>query len=155
MKPCTFLLILLTASFLSACSSSEKPSASGPAPALTARASNEGKTLINPVPATPQSISSGKKLFDKLCVECHGEKGDGVSAVAAAMPEGEVKPSNLTDDQWDHGSTDGDIFVVIRDGSGGSAPMKGLNGRPGVGPTEMWNLVNYIRTLKAARGTGN
>ena len=109
---------------------------------------------MNPVKATPESVASGKRLFDKLCADCHGEKADGVSAVAASMPAGELKPPNLTDDQWDHGSTDGDIFVFIRDGSVGSAAMKGLNGRPGVGPTEMWNLVNYVRSLKTA-GSGN
>ena len=86
-------------------------------------------------------------------MECHGEKGNGVSEVSTAMAEGEVKPSNLTDDRWDHGSTDGDIFVFIRDGAVGSAAMKGLNGRPGVGPTEMWNLVNYVRSLRSAQGS--
>jgi cytochrome c len=135
MKYCYFLLICV---LLSGCSPSEKASGADKTPAAPPS---------NPVAATPESIVAGKKLFDKLCVECHGEKGDGVSAVAAAMKEGEVKPSNLTDDQWDHGSTDGDIFVDIRDGVGGSGAMKGLNGRPGVGPTEMWNLVNYIRSL--------
>src|SRR5206468_11251489 len=100
MKRRTLSAILLTALCLFACSSSEKPPGSSPAPAVAARASDEGKALINPVKATPESIASGKKLFEKLCMECHGEKGDGVSAVAAAMPEGEVKPPNLTDDQW-------------------------------------------------------
>ncbi len=137
MKQRTLPAILATV-LLSACSSSEKTSSSG----------NEGKTMMNPVKATPASIASGKKLYEKLCMECHGEKADGVSAVAAAMPEGQVKPPNLIDGQWDHGSTDGDIFVFIRDGSVGSAAMKGLNGRPGVGPTEMWNLVNYVCSLK-------
>ena len=155
MKQRSFLSILVAALCLSSCSSSEKPSGASPAPAVAARASDEGKTLSNPVPATPASISSGKKLFDKLCVECHGEKADGVSAIAAAMPEGEVKPPNLTDDKWDHGSTDGDIFVFIRDGAVGSAAMKGLNGRPGVGPNEMWNLVNYVRSLHAGARTTN
>jgi cytochrome c len=150
MKLRSFPAIFVTLLCLSACSTSEKSSSSGATPAVAARASDEGKSLSNPVPATPASINSGKKLFEKLCVACHGEKGDGVSAVAAAMPEGEVKPPNLIDDQWDHGSTDGDIFVFIRDGAVGSAAMKGLNGRPGVGPTEMWNLVNYVRSLHAA-----
>jgi mono/diheme cytochrome c family protein len=155
MKQSAFLSILIIVLCLSACSSPEKAAGPGSTPALAARANNEGKTLSNPVPATPASISSGKKLFDKLCAECHGEKADGVSAIAAAMPEGELKPPNLTDDKWDHGSTDGDIFVFIRDGAVGSAAMKGLNGRPGVGPNEMWNLVNYVRSLHAAPGTAN
>ena len=150
MKQRTFLPVLVMVFSLSACSASEQPSSS-PGATVAARASDEGKTLSNPVSMTPASINSGKKLYEKLCLDCHGEQGDGVSAVAAAMPAGELMPPNLVDDQWDHGSTDGDIFVFIRDGAVGSAAMKGLNGRPGVGPTEMWNLVNYVRSLK----TGN
>ena len=84
-------------------------------------------------------------------MECHGEKADGVSEVAAAMQPGEVKPPSLIDDDWDHGSTDNDIFVGIRDGVGGVGAMKGLNGRPGVGPNDMWNLVNYVRSLHVAK----
>jgi hypothetical protein len=67
--------------------------------------------------------------------------------MAASLSEGELKPSDLTDDRWEHGSSDGEIFVFIRDGAVGSGAMKGLNGRPGVGPAEMWNLVNYIRSI--------
>ena len=118
------------------------------------RANDEGKSLHNPVAATPESIASGKKLYEKFCMDCHGVSGDGVSQMAATMPEGEAKPSNLIDDQWDHGSTDGDIFVDIRDGVGGSGTMKGLNGRPGVGPTEMWHMVNYVRSLHPGSKTG-
>jgi mono/diheme cytochrome c family protein len=134
MKQGIFLSILTPVAFLWGCSSSEKTSSGEPT--LSARASEEGKYMMNPVRATPASLGSGRKLYEKLCMECHGEKGDGVNG------------PNLIDDQWDHGSTDGDIFVFIRDGSVGSAAMKGLNGRPGVGATEMWNLVNYVRSLK-------
>ena len=72
---------------------------------------------------------SGKKLFDKLCADCHGEKGDGVSEIAATMAADEVRPPDLTDDKWDHGATDGEFFVSIRDGVGGPGAMKGLNGQ--------------------------
>ena len=109
---------------------------------------NEEKVLENPVPATPESVAAGKRYFDKLCAECHGEKGDGVSPIAATMAADEVRPPDLTDDKWDHGATDGALFVSIRDGVGGPGAMKGLNGRPGIGPTEMWQMVNYIRSLR-------
>jgi mono/diheme cytochrome c family protein len=122
---------------------------------MSARTADEGKNLSNPVPATPDSIASGKKFYDKHCADCHGEKADGVSALADAMAQDAVKPPNLIDDQWDHGSTDGDIFVSIRDGVGGPGAMKGLNGRPGVGPAEMWNTVNYLRGLQSSSGSGN
>ena len=112
------------------------------------RPANEEKVLENPVQATPESVATGKRYFDKLCAERHGEKGDGVSPIAATMAADEVRPPDLTDDKWDHGATDGDLFVSIRDGVGGPGAMKGLNGRPGIGPMEMWQMVNYIRSLR-------
>jgi mono/diheme cytochrome c family protein len=143
-------MILSLAALASACSAAGSGSNSGAAPVVPVSkdASKEGLSLRNPVAATPESVASGKKFFDKLCADCHGGNADGVSEIAATMAADEVRPPNLTDDKWDHGSTDGEIFVNIRDGVGGPGAMKGLNGRPGVGPTEMWNVVNYIRSLK-------
>ena len=141
------LCLLFIALFLAACSSAESTTHSAASTPVMA-ASKEGLTLNNPVLASKESIASGKKFFDKLCADCHGEKADGLSEVAAAMAAGEVRPPDLTDDKWDHGASDGEIFVNIRDGVGGPGAMKGLNGRPGVGPNEMWNMVNYIRSLK-------
>jgi hypothetical protein len=61
----------------------------------------------------------------------------------------------LTDDKWEHGSTDGEIFVNIRDGVGVRGAMKGLNGKPGISDTDMWNVVNYMRTLALASKNGS
>ncbi len=109
----------------------------------------EAKAMKNPVEPTPQSIASGKKVYDKYCANCHGEKGDGTGEKAATLiAAGQPKPSDLTDDKWEHGSTDGEIFVNIRDGVGNQGAMNGLNGRPGVSDTDMWNMVNYIHILK-------
>jgi len=109
----------------------------------------EAKAMKNPVEPTPKSIASGKVVYDKYCAECHGATGNGVSEKAATLSQaGAAKPSDLTDDKWDHGGTDGEIFVGIRDGVGVNGAMKGLNGKPGVSSTDMWNVVNYIRTLK-------
>jgi mono/diheme cytochrome c family protein len=95
----------------------------------------------NPVAATPQSIAAGKSLFGKYCRFCHGEdgKGDGPQA-----PEG-THPPNLTDDKWDHGSSDAEIFAVIKDGVGPKYDMKGFNSK--ITAQEMWNLVNYIHSI--------
>jgi len=56
-----------------------------------------------------------------------------------------TKPSNLSDDKWDHGSTDGEIFVVIRDGVPPKFEMKGQKGK--LMDQDMWNLVNFLRSL--------
>ena len=109
----------------------------------------EAKAMKNPVEPTPKSIASGKIVYDKYCAECHGLTGNGVSEKAATLAEaGAAKPTDLTDTKWDHGSTDGEIFVNIRDGVGVKGAMKGLDGRPGISDTDMWNVVNYTRTLQ-------
>ena len=110
------------------------------------------KAMQNPVAPTEKLVVAGKKMYDKYCVDCHGATGNGVSEKAQKLAEaGEAKPSDLTDDKWDHGSTDGEIFVNIRDGVGVNGAMKGLNGRPGVSDEDMWNMVNYIRTLRKTK----
>jgi mono/diheme cytochrome c family protein len=132
------VILVALAALVCACT----PAESGTHPA------NEGKALLNPVKSSPESIVTGKKYYDKLCADCHGERADGVSEIAAAMADDEVKPPDLIDEKWDHGSSDGEVFVSIRDGVGGPGAMKGLNGRPGIGPNEMWHMVNYLRSLR-------
>src|SRR5262245_39068852 len=114
----------------------------------------EARAMKNPVEPTAKSLASGKTVYNRYCAECHGVTGNGVSEKAKTLADaGETKPSDLTDDKWDHGSTDGEIFVHIRDGVGVRGAMKGVNGRPGISDTDMWNVVNYVRTL--ANKTGN
>ena len=109
----------------------------------------EARAMKNPVESTPESVAAGKNLYEKHCVTCHGAtgKGDGEKALAL-VEKGQSKPSDLTDAKWDHGSTDGEIFVNIREGVGVGRVMEGLSGKPGIGDTDVWNLVNYVRTLK-------
>jgi cytochrome c len=137
------LSILFIATVSSGCSNSQSSSS----PGTTSNRVN-AKTLKNTVPPTPKSIEAGKRLYDRMCADCHGSKGDGVSETASMLiKSGKIPPSDLTDDVWDLGSTDGEIFMVIRDGSGPNLAMKGLNGRPGIVDEDMWNLVNYIHSL--------
>jgi len=99
----------------------------------------EAAKIKNPVAATPESIAAGKRAYQRLCVKCHGPegKGDGSAATGAVPPD-------LTDAQWDYGSSDGDLFAVIHDGT--SPDMEGYAGR--LNDTEMWNVVNYVKTLR-------
>lgn len=139
----TICTIFLTAALVSGCSNGQS--------ALVANSSAgavDAKNLKNPVSPNTKSIDSGKRLYSRLCADCHGTAGDGISETAKVLIQsGKIAPSDLTDDAWDLGSTDGEIFMVIRDGSGSNLAMKGLNGRPGIVDEDIWNLVNYIRTL--------
>jgi hypothetical protein len=74
------------------------------------------------------------------CQFCHGPKGlgDGKST-----PKG-MKPANLADDEWDRGSTDGEIHAVIVGGIP-DKKMPGVKGR--VSDADIWHIVNYIHNL--------
>jgi cbb3-type cytochrome c oxidase subunit III len=101
----------------------------------------EAATIKNPVAASPESASAGKRVYTRMCSRCHGAegKGDGTAATAP-VPD-------LTDAQWDYGSSDGEIFSVIHDGV--SADMDGYAAR--LSDTDIWNVVNYVRSVAAKR----
>ena len=46
--------------------------------------------------------------------------------------------------QWDHGSSDSDIFAVIKRGVPPTM-MAGFDGR--IPDEDIWSIVNYLRTL--------
>jgi mono/diheme cytochrome c family protein len=99
------------------------------------------KKIVNPVPSSPASIAAGQALYQKNCRFCHGPeaKGNGPGA-----PK-DTHPSDLTDAKWDRGSTDGEIFAVLRDGAGPEFKMRGYKGR--IPEQDMWNVVNYLRSI--------
>jgi mono/diheme cytochrome c family protein len=144
----SYMLGIMGAAVLAIISATSGCSNGQSAPSGTTASAIDAKTLKNTVKPSPKSIESGKRLYDRLCADCHGVAGDGVSEMASILEKaGKIPPSNLTDDTWDLGSTDGEIFMVIRDGSGANMAMKGLNGKPGIVDEDIWNLVNYVRTL--------
>lgn len=97
--------------------------------------------MKNPVAASPESIAAGKAAFTKNCRFCHGADAKGNGPMA---PQG-THPSDLTDAKWDRGSSDGEIFVVIRDGAGPKFDMKGYKGK--LADTDIWNVVNFLRSI--------
>ena len=95
----------------------------------------------NPIASSPASIAAGKKLYDAQCASCHGATGKGDGKGGALL---KPTPSDLTDTEWKNGHTDGEIFTVIRDGSKQTS-MRGYGGR--IPTNDIWNIVNYVRTL--------
>ncbi len=93
---------------------SRRSGAAGQAPAAPRRGGNpEAAKRVNPVAASPESVAAGRRAYNQFCANCHGStgKGDGSGGAAGAPP------ADLTDATWDYGSTDGEIFGVIHDGT--------------------------------------
>ena len=103
----------------------------------------EAAKLKNPVESTPEAIDKGKALYKRHCASCHGPGGKGDGALALSGGE----PSDLTDDIWDYGSTDGEIFVAIRDGV--SADM--LAYKEKLKEREIWQIVLFVRSIGPKR----
>jgi len=109
-------------------------------------ASADAAKLTNPVPVNATTLAEGKQLFTKNCLSCHGALGKGDGKAGAIL---KVPPADLTDETWVHGSTDPEIFTVIRDGAKGT-PMRGFAGRMTM--KELWTVLNYVRSLGPAKG---
>jgi mono/diheme cytochrome c family protein len=104
--------------------------------------------LTNPVASTPESIAAGKKAYDANCAACHGALAQGAvkAGVSISIIEEQKgkQPPDLTDDQWDHGSSDGEIYAVIKKGLPPTM-MAAWDGR--IPDNDIWSIVNYIHAL--------
>ena len=95
----------------------------------------------NPIAISEDSVRAGRRMFGRFCRSCHGMRADGQGMTA---PPGS-RPANLVDDQWDHGSTDGEIFTVIREGVPPAYDMDAWEGR--ITDEDIWNIINFLRDL--------
>jgi len=117
----------------------------GTHPAGGAHRHPEAAKMNNPVKPDATSIAAGKNLYDKNCAGCHGDTGKGDGAMGSDL---DPKPSDLTDTDWKHGSTDGELFLVIRDGAKGTG-MKPIGKK--MTPHQIWDVINYVRSIGPAR----
>ena len=96
---------------------------------------------VNPVAADEVSIERGHTLFTINCIMCHGATGEGNGQIAALLAN---KPANLTS-LVTQSKSDGALFLTITNGV--TDRMPALNENFTV--RERWDIVNFIRTLKA------
>ena len=100
----------------------------------------EAAKLKNPVASGPESLASGKATFTRFCASCHGINAEGGLGNDITPPA-----PDLTDREWSHGSTDGEIFGVIKNGVPPDLNMEPWGDR--LKEAEIWNIVNYLRSL--------
>ena len=108
--------------------------------AVAAQGSPETAALENPVASTRESIAAGQQSYGRYCASCHGSSGEGGMG-NDLIPDA----PDLTDEMWDHGSTDGDVFDAIKNGVGPDFDMIPWNDR--LTDDEVWNVVNYVRSI--------
>tara|TARA_B100001123_G_scaffold247254_1_gene276230 strand:+ start:174 stop:623 length:450 start_codon:yes stop_codon:yes gene_type:complete len=99
----------------------------------------EAQAIENPLESTADSRRIGRQRYVFMCRECHGNsgRGDGDMSHAGGVP------SDFTDDVWQHGESDGELFTVIKDGV--TADMQSYANR--LSDEDIWHVVNYLRSL--------
>ena len=135
----TLYVLGLPAAVLGLLAVAATSTAAGQGPAPKKGGNPEAAKVVNPVASSADSIAAGRRSYNQFCANCHGStgKGDGNGGAAGAPP------ANLADDTWDYGSSDGEIFGVIHDGTGNDMGAYAQR----LKDTDIWNIVNYIRTL--------
>jgi mono/diheme cytochrome c family protein len=121
----------------------------GPGPRAGGNTTNqEPATLTNPVASTPESIAAGKKAYDANCAACHGNMAQGAVkagiSISIIEEQGGKQPPDLTDDQYDYGASDEEIYRIIKKGIPPTM-MAAWDGR--IPDNDVWAIINYLRTL--------
>jgi copper transport protein len=96
----------------------------------------------NPITPDQNSIARGRELYQNNCMACHGRNG--------VPPPGldlNPYPLDLTVHVPQH--PDGILFRFISDGIPGTAMRAWGKGPDALSETDIWHVVNYLRTLGA------
>jgi mono/diheme cytochrome c family protein len=92
------------------------------------------------IPYSRESVARGRIVYLQNCQDCHGDDGKAQGSAIAVAPD-------LTDPSgWKFTKSDSDIFSNIKNGAGDNMPPFGPLG-PDLKDGQIWDLVNYIRSL--------
>ena len=97
------------------------------------------KTMKNPIAAGDASNKAGLPLYTKNCASCHGKTGLGDGVKARAL---KTFPGDFSSDAFQNQS-DGEHFYKSKFGRDEMPKYEGK-----LSDDDIWNLVNYMRTLK-------
>jgi mono/diheme cytochrome c family protein len=129
-KLCMFAVLFVFLSSAAALLAQNASSASCSNPDAVAK-------MVNPVKPTAESLAQGKKYYGYDCAMCHGATGDGKGEVDTGQ-----KLPDFTNASAMKEITDGQMFCSLKTGKG-HMPLENIR----ITPNELWNLVNYVRSL--------
>jgi len=107
--------------------------------ASTWKAPASADKIVNPYSGSSTFAAEGKKIYESMCIICHGDKGKGNGAAGVSLTP---RPANFLAINVRHES-DGAIFWKLTEGNPPMASYKTL-----LTDIQRWQLVNYIRQLE-------
>ena len=103
------------------------------------KAPKTADALKNPFKGNAKATAEGKRIYEQMCVLCHGIKGKGNGEAGLTLDK---KPANFLAFKVKKES-DGVIFWKITNGKAPMAAYEEL-----LTEDQRWELVNYIRELE-------
>ncbi|MFW6310548.1 MAG: c-type cytochrome [Prolixibacteraceae bacterium] len=100
-------------------------------------------SLVNPL-ADSLNLKKATILYNRFCIVCHGENGDG-QGILYTSKKYPIQPSSYHAERAID-KTDGQLFHNIRAGFGVMGPHGAM-----MSIDDSWQLVNYIRHLQAIK----
>jgi mono/diheme cytochrome c family protein len=97
-----------------------------------------GRTLVNPIAKSRDSIARGKEMYERHCQVCHGEQGRGNGPVGLKFVP---QPMELNLD-YVQLQPDGQVYYTI---SHGSIAMPAY--WQAILPEDRWHLVNFVKEV--------
>lgn len=97
--------------------------------------------MANTVKSNAESIKEGKELWVRHCESCHGKSGHGDGTKA---PQLKTEPGNFSLAATQK-QPDGSLFYKISERRDDMPSFK----KKIPDAEDMWNIINYIRTLKS------
>ena len=97
-----------------------------------------GRSLVNPMRKSPESLARGREMYELHCLVCHGEQGRGNGPVGKMFVP---QPMELNLD-YVQLQPDGQLFYTI---SHGSFAMPFY--RQAMPAEDRWHLVNFIKEM--------
>jgi mono/diheme cytochrome c family protein len=105
------------------------------------RPPTQAQTRENPLAARPELAAGGRKLFVRNCAECHGRDGAGLEKKHSADLQLPVVQQE----------SDGALFWKISNGNA----KRGMPSFSKIPELQRWQIVLYVRTLKARGESGS
>ncbi len=145
---CVAIVLLLCAgTSLTAQSATAEAAAGQIAMSYTLAVPRSSLALRNPYAGDPDSLARGEQVYQQNCAVCHGLGGNGDGPAARGM---RIRPPSFRGNPQHYlaPGMDGAHFWVVQHGDGRPDGMPAWQGR--LSEQQMWDAVNYIKSLAAA-----
>ena len=99
------------------------------------------------LPNSPTDLAEGRAIYERTCSSCHGMRGQGDGAAAAAL---NPKPPAIGSVKEMHDRSPALLYRIMSVGVAGT-PMVGFATQ--LTPNQRWNVISYLMTLRSSPTT--